>query len=703
MKRLTFLLVILCLFSCKEQTVEETSSSNAKVHYLQNRAPLTSKPYLELPLGSIQAEGWLLDQLQRMKTGMTGNLDEIYPEVMGKRNGWLGGDGDGWERGPYWIDGLLPLAYLLDDDSLKAKVQPWIEWTLNNQTEEGYLGPTPFEEEPDYEAGLQRGMRKDWWPKMVMLKVLKQYYEATGDERVIEALTQYFRYQLNELPDTPLDNWTLWANRRGGDNLMVVYWLYNITGDEFLLELGDLIAEQTFPWTEVFLNESGEAPNDDPWHYNKLKRYPFDSAEIAALSVSQQGSMHCVNFAQGLKQPAVYYQRTGDQRYLQAVHQALHDMEKHHGQPQGMYGGDEPLHGKNPVQGVEFCSVAEEMFSLETMLTITGDMSFADRLEKITYNALPAQASDDFSSRQYFQAANQVQLTDQMQVSYQTVGHKGTDFVFGTLSGYPCCTSNMHQSWPKYVQNLWYATADGGVAALLYAPSSVSLKVADGINLQVKEATGYPFRDEVKFTLNPEKEARFPFHLRMPAWADEAQISINGEAWDGKISEQTAIIERSWQAGDEVVLKLPMELRTSQWYEFSRAVERGPLVYALKIRDRQQTKDRGDKYRAFQEVYPLDDWNFALLKEDLQNISESYEVVEKDWKGEYPWNLENAPVEIKARGVQLPEWQLTQGAPHFPAWWGGRTGEEVEVQEITLVPYGCTTLRITEFPVYGLY
>lgn len=706
MKQLIFLLGVFCLFSCSENTNETTTDSSStpatNAHYLQNRAPLTAKPYLELPLGSIQAEGWLLDQLQRMKTGMTGNLDEIYPEVMGKRNGWLGGDGDGWERGPYWIDGLLPLAYLLDDDSLKAKAQPWVEWTLNNQTEEGYLGPTPFEEEPKYEPGLQRGMRKDWWPKMVMLKVLKQYYEATGDKRVIGALTKYFRYQLNQLPDTPLDNWTLWANRRGGDNLMVVYWLYNITGDAFLLELGDLIAEQTFPWTDIFLNESGEAPND-PWHYNKLKRYPFDSAEIAALSVSQPGSMHCVNFAQGLKQPAVYYQRTRDQKYLQAVHQALHDMKKHHGQPQGMYGGDEPLHGKNPVQGVEFCSVAEEMFSVETMLTITGNMAFADLLEKITYNALPTQASDDFSSRQYFQAANQVQLTDQMQVSFQTVGHKGTDFVFGTLSGYPCCTSNMHQSWPKYVQNLWYATADGGVASLLYAPSSVSLKVADGIDLRVEEETGYPFRDEVRFTLNPEKEARFPFHLRIPIWAEAAQISINGEAWEGEINAQTAIIERNWKAGDELVLKLPMELRTSQWYEFSRAVERGPLVYALKIRDRQQTKDRGDKYRAYQEVYPLDDWNFALLNEDLQNIAESYEVVEKDWNGEYPWNLENAPVEIKARGVQLPEWQLTQGAPHFPAWWGGRADEDAEVKEITLVPYGCTTLRITEFPVYGLY
>ncbi len=69
-------------------------------------------------------------------------MDVLYPSVMGKRNGWLGGDGDQWERGPYWIDGLLPLAYILDDDVLKAKVQPWIEWALQkSQREDAFFGP----------------------------------------------------------------------------------------------------------------------------------------------------------------------------------------------------------------------------------------------------------------------------------------------------------------------------------------------------------------------------------------------------------------------------------------------------------------------------------------------------------------------------------------------------------------------------------
>ncbi|MEQ9439374.1 MAG: glycoside hydrolase family 127 protein [Cyclobacteriaceae bacterium] len=678
----------------------QSASDHLLPQYRQNRAPLQTKPYLELPLGSIQPQGWLLDQLHRMRDGMTGKLDSIYPEVMGERNGWLGGDGDGWERGPYWIDGLLPLAYILDDTRLKEKVQPWVEWTLTYQAEDGYLGPQPFAEAPAYEPGLQRGMRCDWWPKMVMLKILQQYYDATGDERVISVLTNYFRYQLQELPRTPLDHWTLWANRRGGDNLLVVYWLYNITGDAFLLELGELIAEQTFPWTTIFLNEENYDDPASPWHYSQIKRYPFDPQEIKALTVSKMGGMHCVNFAQGLKQPVVYYQQDPDEKHVQAARKALQDIKKHHGQPQGMYGGDEPLHGNNPVQGVEFCAVAEEMFSLETMLTITGDMEFADQLEKITYNALPTQASDDFMSRQYFQAANQVALTDELETSYETVNHQGTDFVFGTLTGYPCCTSNMHQSWPKYVQNLWYATADGGVAALLYAPSRVNMKVADDVELTVHEETGFPFREEIRFTLSLSEPAAFPFHLRMPAWTKNAQIAINGQVWEGDSQDQTAIIDREWHDGDQISLTLPMELKASQWYDFATAIERGPLVYSLKIRDEKKTKDRHDGYGEFQEVFARDAWNYALLDEDVNNLTEVVTVVEKAWDGTYPWNLENAPIELKMRGVPLPDWMLVNSAPVFPAWWGGRS-EEDRFTEITLVPYGCTTLRITEFPVYG--
>lgn len=698
---ITFLLFLLLFPSCSVQNSNEAMEKQAP-HYLQNRSPLIEKPYLELPLGSIKPKGWLLEQLQNMKTGMTGNLDAIYPEVVGPRNGWLGGDGDGWERGPYWIDGLLPLAYILDDEELKAKVQPWVEWTFNNQTEEGYIGPIPFEEKPEYEPGLQRGNRRDWWPKMVMLKILQQYYSATGDERVIDCLTRYFRYQLQELPERPLDYLTLWANRRGADNLQVVYWLYNITGDDFLLELGDLINEQTFPWTTIFLNEENYDDPVTPWHYTRLERYPFDEKEINALTVSKIGGIHCVNFAQGLKQPIIYYQRAQEEKYQTALKKALLDIKKYHGQPQGMYGGDEPLHGQNPVQGVEFCSISEEMYSLESMLTITGDMELADLLEKIVYNALPAQASDDFSSRQYFQAANQVELTNELETSYQTNTHKGTDFVFGTLSGYPCCTTNMHQSWPKYVQNLYYATGDRGVAALLYAPSEANLQVADGTSLNIVQETGFPFREEVTFTFNLSEAASFPFHLRIPGWTSNAGITINGEAWTGDTGQPIAVIDREWQDGDVVTLRMPMQLKTAHWYDFAQSIERGPLVYALKVRSESRTKDLNDQYRSFEEVFAIDDWNYGLLEGDLNNLDESVVVVENEWNGAYPWNLENAPISLQMRGMKIPEWKLTNSAPYFPAFWGGYTGERPPIEEITLVPYGCTTLRITEFPVYDV-
>ncbi|HEY6082149.1 MAG TPA: hypothetical protein VIU45_01750, partial [Chitinophagaceae bacterium] len=87
-----------------------------EINYVQNKAPLLPKPYLELPIGAIQPRGWLKTQLVKMRNGMTGHLDSLYSQVVGKRNGWLGGDGDVWERGPYWLDGLVPLAYILNDE-----------------------------------------------------------------------------------------------------------------------------------------------------------------------------------------------------------------------------------------------------------------------------------------------------------------------------------------------------------------------------------------------------------------------------------------------------------------------------------------------------------------------------------------------------------------------------------------------------------
>ncbi len=683
MKNIAVALVGIILFSCQNKQEGQSSISQYKSGslYTQNRAPLRPNPYLALPLGTIKPGGWLKEMLLTQKNGSTSQLDNLYPLVMGQRNGWLGGDGDQWERGPYWIKGLLPLAYILQDKELIAKTKPWVEWALQSQDSEGHFGPAKdYEPEP----GVQRNNARDWWPKMVMLKILQDYYSATGDQRVITFMTNYFKYQLKTLPEKPLGHWTFWATHRGGDNLMVVYWLYNISGDKFLLELADLLHKQSYDYTVMVLD-----------------------SEI----ISTQDNLHCVNLAQGLKEPIIYYQHHPDSVYAKAFKKGLADIRKYMGQPQGLFGGDEALRNNDPTNGSELCTAVEAMFTLENAIAITGDVEYADHLERIAFNALPTQITDDFNARQYFQQANQVMITRHNRNF--SINHGGTDVCFGLLTGYPCCTSNMHHGWPLFTQNLWYATPDHGLASLVYSPSEVKVNVGKGTNVveaHVVEKTNYPFEETIQYTFNFNKPGKieFPFHLRIPKWCRQADISVNGKSYQKSGGNQIIKIEREWVSGDVVVLSLPMEVTQSRWHQRSAAVERGPLVFALKIGEEwKKVKNDQDPIRFgdyYYEVRPTTAWNYGLIEFSEEKFGEAYQVIKKDTVSSYPWNVKNAPIEIKARAKRMPQWQLyneSAGPLPYSIQMGQLTGAKEE--EITLIPYGCTTLRISEFPIIGNY
>jgi len=659
------LIVAIILIAKLNSFSQETRNS----HYVTNQEPLIVQPYTALPLGAIKPEGMLLKMLELQRDGLTGHLDDIYEVVCGPNNGWLGGTGDGWERGPYWLDGLVPLAYILDDESLKSKVQEWIEWSIKNQREDGYFGPQPLPEGYERIPGTQQGNREDWWPKMVMLKVLQQYYTATEDERVIDLMLNYFKYQLKMLPDFPLGHWSFWGNRRGGDNLAVVYWLYNITGEKFLLDLAEIIHEQTFDWTDVY---SG----------NLIRR------------LNPLPGLHCVNVAQGLKAPVVYYQQHPEQKYLEAVKDGLIALKESHGFVNGMYGGDEPLHGNDPTQGSELCSAVEMMFSFETILPVTGDIYYADYLEKIAYNVLPTQHNDDFTRKQYFQQANQVLITDETRNFFNDNHGR---LVYGTTTGYPCCLANMHQGWPKFVQNLWYATAGNGLAALVYGSSVVTAKVADGKEVTITEETDYPFSGNIGFKFEVKNKIRFPFHLRIPEWCKKAEILVNGSPVYITPKRNIVVMDREWSNGDEVKLQIGMDFQFSNWSENSLGIERGPLVYALKVEEewREVTKEEYDD--TYWEVYPKSPWNYALLRNDIENGKLQIEI--KENISNNPWNIHDAPINVKVNAQRLPMWKLENGSagkiPVRPQNFKIGTPEE----EVELIPYGCSTLRISQFPV----
>ena len=639
-----------------------------------NRAPLNETQYAELPLGAIRAEGWLLDQLERMASGMTGHLDELYPEVLGDDNAWIGGTGDTWERGPYWIDGLLPLAYILGDKTLQDKALRWVEAMLTTTYEDGYFGNRVSH---PYVEGLQRGKAEDWWPKMVALKILKQYYMATGDQRVLDVMTGYFRYQLAHLGETPLDHWSFWGKWRGGDNLEMVWWLYNITGEPFLLELGKIIHNQTIPFTKMFTS----------------------GAELYT-----QNSVHCVNLAQGFKEPVVWWQFSRDETDLRAPEHALGIIRHTIGFPTGLWAGDEHIHFGDPARGSELCTAVEMMYSLEGMLRVTGNNRWADHLERIAYNALPTQATDAYDARQYFQQVNQIACTRERR-NFVTE-HWGTDVVYGLLTGYPCCTCNMHQGWPKLVQNLWYTTADEGLAALVYGPSSVTAKVAGGIEVRLTEETAYPFEETVRihvgYTARRVKEAEFPLYIRIPEWCRDASILLDGQKAEVDCRPgETVRLQRKWRRGAVITLCFPMEVETEKWYDDATVITRGPLLYALQMEENWQQKaflgTEAAKYgKTYYEVTSTSPWNYAFSARKLKE--KPFEVTVRPTDGSYPWNVEHAPVSIRTEAVILKDWKAYNGSVGAVSYFKEDGKDTGETAAVTLIPYGCTTLRICCFP-----
>jgi hypothetical protein len=626
----------------------------------QNRAPLQPTSLYLLPLTSIRPEGWLKRQLRIQADGLSGHLDELWSDV-GPNSAWLGGTGEAWERGPYFLDGLVPLAYLLDDAKLKAKVQKWVDWTLTHQGADGSMGPVT---------------NQDWWPRMIMLKALTQYQEATGDPRVIPVLRRYFGFQAREMPHRPLRDW---GKYRWHDELVSVLWLYNRTGDASLLDLAKALHDQGYDWKSQFE------------HFEYTKKTNRSILEERGGGLPDRAMQtHGVNNAMALKMSPEWFLVSGSAADRNAIFQQIKMLDQYHGIPNGMFSADEHIAGTDPSQGIELCAVVESMFSYELIAADLGEPAFADRLEKVAFNALPGAFRDDMWSHQYDQQPNQIACTRRSR-NWSTNGPDAN--LYGLTPEFGCCTANMQQGWPKLVSSLWMGTDDGGLATVAYGPSEVDAKVGENDTVRIAETTEYPFRETVQFTVSPAKPVKFPLKLRIPSWAQEATVTVNGTPVPDVKSGAYLVISREWKSGDQVAAKFPMMPRISRWESNSIAIERGPLVFSLKIGEN-WTKLDPDALAPDWEVQPTTPWNYGLVVDSAHPATSIKEVDAPI--GPYPFSESAPPVELVMRGRLVPEWQAVDGSagplPMSPV--KSLSPEET----ITLVPYGAAKLRITAFP-----
>ena len=660
------LLALICAPQFLTRRVDATPATSSKLVPVKNKAPLSANAFYPLPLTSIKPEGWLRRQLKIQADGLTGHLPDFWADV-GPNSGWLGGKGEHWERGPYYTDGLIPLAYLLDDPKLKGMANKWVEWTLTHQQESGAIGP---------------GNNKDWWPNMVMLKTLTQYQEATGDARVIPLMTRYFHYQAANLAERPLFEW---ARFRWADEVVSVLWLYNRTGDESLLALAKTLQQQGKDWRSQFENFP---------YKSKITMKDIDPKLGADKEASL--SAHGVNNGMAIKTSAVWSLVSGDDADRKAAGNQLAVLDKYHGLPNGMFSCDEHFAGHDPSQGTELCTVVEEQFSLEQLIAILGNPEYADRLEKIAYNAQPGTFTKDMWGHQYDQQPNQVQVSLEKR-DWTTNGNESN--LFGVEPNFGCCTANMHQGWPKFVASLWMATPDDGLAAIAYGPNEVTSVVKNGVGVTIREETEYPFRGDVRLTVNPASATEFPLVLRIPAWAENSKITVNGKEVDGVRAGEYHRIERTWKKGDHVVLTMPMPARLEGAFNEGVVVERGPLVFSLKIGEKWYKVEKGMTKpsaapAADWAVEPTTPWNYGLIV-DFGNVANSVQVIDKKI-GEYPFSAEGAPVELRVKGRRIPDWKLVNGSagtvPVSPVI------SDQPVETVTLIPYGSAKLRVTVFP-----
>lgn len=592
----------------------------------------------------IKPRGWLKRQLEIQASGLSGNLDKVWRDV--RDSAWIGGEAEGWERVPYWLDGFIPLAYLLENDDMIARAKKYIDAIVSYQQPDGWICPCKREEIPTY----------DTWAVLLIGKVLTVYYDCTGDEKIPEVIYKVFRnfYDLLKSGTIQLIEW---GKYRWFEGFIAINFLYRLYREEWLVELAKILQEQGVDYNKLTVL----------WK-KPLNKWTLDT--------------HLVNLVMMLKSEAVSCELL-NQRYTDNAEKLYEILKQYNGTPVETFTGDECLSGVSPIQGTELCSIVELMYSYELLYAYTGDKKWVERLEILAFNALPAAISDDMWTHQYDQMSNQI-ACQRFPVPGKPIFRTNNEeaHLFGLEPHFGCCTANFGQGFPKLALSA-FMRAENEIICAVPIPSE--LKTED-VNIVLE--TQYPFDYSFKYTISNKKE--FTFKIRIPSWAKD--VTVDGNAFDG----DEAVFEIGKEQGREIYITYNAVPIIRKRENDLNTVQCGPLIFSVPIQyeKKMYEYEKDSVERKFPycdyEYIPASDWNYAYCGMDFE--------FEKRDISKIPFSSQNPPVVMKAYVKQI-EWGFEDGYETVCAKTPISRTPIGERKEMELYPYGCAKLRMTELPI----
>lgn len=671
MKNLFLILSLLILFQgCATDRANETEER-------------TCQEYSLVTITDIEPRGWLHEFLVRQREGLTGHIEETgYPFNTGMWTGRIQLDphtekekersfsADGVEEKPdtgvfwwpyeqtgYYIDGTIKAGYLLGDSFLINRAREQIEYNLDNPREDGRMAPAK--------------MIGRWhnWPYAGFFRSFMTEYQVSGDERIIEAMHRhYLTFSAEDFQDE-LDVC----------NVEELCWLFEKTGDTSLLQMAE----------EAYALNSSRRENRNRDGRNMV------------FTSDRKPDYHGVVYFEIVKIPALLYSCTGKEAYLDEALQGIEKMERYNMLASGVPSTTEHLNGTSVRAGHESCNLATLPYTYGIMLRTTGEPAWADKIEKAVFNAGIGAITKNFTAHQYFSAPNQVIVT----LNSNHFGYYPTNLAYCPGHIVSCCTGNIHRFMPYYIMQMWLKTKNNGIAAALYGPSEISTRAGEAnVPVTIKQHTHYPFDEAIEFEISTEEKTEFEFQLRIPSWCKDPEISLNGTKLEENIEPGTFYtLHREFSDGDRITLSLPMNIETTKWPGQGVSFERGPIVYSYPVPD--STVLRPDFEKASEnfpacEFYPAGAWQYSPLLDGTNGIK----MVRND-KSSYPWDPDAPPVKLIIGARKIKNWDLkkvreekngeihyeTPGFPEDPVF-------SEQIQNIELIPYGCTYLRLTVFP-----